>query len=341
MFGVNDSSAHGQIASVDGAPRSPHPSLVSYDPEVRRSVWIVLLFILAVFAAVALEVFAEFSSFLFPGGDGLPRWVGVTAAAAGGLWLALVLLVRIARLPPRPPTGPPTEQLRDEPPALANMLVNRFRPDRDAVAATLLDLAARGLVHIDERRGERMVRVREGLLHGTVPYEQAILFLIQSKARQGAVPAAELTTGPRRWAGGWWRSFRTAVETDAKIRGLSRDLWDQRTLAWLGVAALVPAVLTGIATGELMAGVAVMILAVALLAGVKSRGRQRETPLGLETASAWLGVRRHLRDASSFEYLPAGAVVVWERHLAYGAALGLAPEATRHIAMGADRDRGG
>jgi Predicted membrane protein (DUF2207) len=314
---------------------------VSYDPEVRRSVWIVLLFILAVLAAVALEVFAEFSSFLFPGGEGLPRWVGVTAAASGALWLALLLVVRIARVPPRPPTGPPTEQLRDEPPALANMLVNRFRPDRDAVPATLLDLAARGLVRIEEGRGQRTVRVRQGSLRGTVPYEQAILFLIQSKAGEGAVPAAALTTGSRRWAGGWWRSFRAAVERDAKVRGLSRDLWDQRTLAWLGAAGLVPAVLTGIAAGELMAGVAVMILVVAILAGVKSRGRQRETSPGLEAASAWLGIRRHLRDASSFEYLPAGAVVVWERHLAYGAALGLAPEAIRHIAMGADRDGGG
>ena len=65
---------------------------------------------------------------------------------------------------------------------------------------------------------------------------------------------------------------------------------------------------------------------------------QRETPEGLTAASRWLGVRAKLHDDEAFRTMSPIAVTLWERHLAYGAAFGLAQAAVRAIPMGAESD---
>jgi hypothetical protein len=50
-------------------------------------------------------------------------------------------------------------------------------------------------------------------------------------------------------------------------------------------------------------------------------------------------VRAKLEDDEVFPTVPPIAVALWERHLAYGAALGLAAGAVRPIPMGAESDR--
>src|SRR5215211_5305450 len=88
---------------------------------------------------------------------------GVAAAA----WLIVVAVVRVARAPESPDEAPPTMDLGPEPPAVANMLANRWKPTPEAVPATLLDLAARGYLELRQvAPGQFECRIRRDDLGG-------------------------------------------------------------------------------------------------------------------------------------------------------------------------------
>ncbi len=267
----------------------------------------------------------------------------VALAYAGGVataaWLIVLAVVRVARAPESPDEGPPTMDLGPEPPAVANLLVNRWRPTPEAVPATLLDLAARGSVEFQQvAPGQFECRMRRADRGDVLPFEERVLSHLRSKAVDGVVPTAALTTGPADVADRWWKGFRGEVVAEAKARGLSEDLWSARSKAVVVAAAVPAAVLFGIAV-PVYGAAYFAIAALAVTGWLWGSGRQRSTPAGLEAASRWLGVREHLRQDTVFDTLPPTAVITWERYLAYGAALGEAAGAARPIAMGAESDR--
>jgi hypothetical protein len=164
-----------------------------------------------------------------------------------------------------------------------------------------------------------------------------VLALLRARASDGVVPAGALTTGEERESEQWFKRFAREVVRDAQARGLSRDLWDRRTLGVLYVAAAIPSIPFGLAFG-------IAPFIVALVGGLSAVGslaaskRQRDTPEGLAAAGRWLGVRRHLADDPMFPVMPPTAVAMWERYLAYAAAMGLASGAAAAIPMGAESD---
>jgi hypothetical protein len=259
------------------------------------------------------------------------------AIAAMALWLVVVLLLRLSRQPPNPAAGPRTADLGPEPPAVANLLVNDFDVQREAVPATLLDLAARRVIDLEEAGGRVQCRLRDAAGHTLEPFEQRVLALLRRRASDGVVPAGALTTGSKELAGSWWRAFRSEVIDWSQQRGLSRDLWEGRVLRWLTLGAGAPAILLYLASANAGAVIAFALGVEALREWIRGRRRQRDTGAGLAAASRWAGVRRHLAEGS-FPHLPPTAVVVWERYLAYAAALGTAPAAVSAIPIGADED---
>jgi hypothetical protein len=273
-------------------------------------------------------------------------WVTAGAIVA---WLAVVAFVWVVRFPRRPRAGKETTDLGPETPALANLVTHRFEPTPDAVPATLVDLAARGVVEIEDRGiGRYFCRVGEH--PGTLtPYETMLFDHLRRVASGGVVPAEALTTGPQDRSRGWWKQFRNEVVVDAQARGLSLDLWDKWAKGVLFVGAAVVFLLFETAIGfndpeevapstlkdvVLMAGAA----AFAVVLRAATSKRQRSTDAGDRAAARWLGVRRALEESPSFELLPPSGVVVWERHLAYAAALGVAPRSVRALPMGAESD---
>jgi hypothetical protein len=81
-----------------------------------------------------------------------------------------------------------------------------------------------------------------------------------------------------------------------------------------------------------------VVTAGALIGAVEALNGERDTPAGRETASRWLGLRTLLADDPLFaEYPPAG-VAIWDRLLAYGAAMGVAHGAVRVLPLGTERD---
>jgi hypothetical protein len=270
--------------------------------------------------------------------DGGTRIAVAEAAVATAPWLLAVGVVYLRRRPTTPEAARPTLDLGPEPPAVANFLVNDFRVTREAVPATLLDLAARGVVEIEERGAEQYVcRIRRDDASLTA-YERRIVDLLKRREHGGIVPAQALTTGPDAEAKRWWNGFSREVVADAQRLGLSLDLLDRRTLKWLTLTALGPAAVVALLF-DFNVGLGYWVCAVLLLGAALSRHTQRDTPAGLEAASRWLAVRAGLEGDEVFPTLPPLVVALWERHLAYGAAFGLARAALRAIPLGAESAR--
>jgi hypothetical protein len=280
-------------------------------------------------------------------------------AGAGALsWALLLVVFALATRSRRIDAGPSTLELGGpEPPAVVNLLTRQGRLGHQAVPATLLDLAARRLLVIEQVGGRTLVTVgpdseitreRASRLE---PYERMVLQHVVQRAIDGVVPAEALTTGPETEARGWWRTFRRSVERDARLRGLSRRRWSPLTQTILVVTALAVAVLVAVAASTLPddqnnadddpVGVAVafgVLTAGALLVAMGALNGQRDTAAGRMAASRWLGLRRQLAEDPLFaEYPPAG-VAIWDRLLSYGAAMGVAHGAVRAVPLGAERD---
>ncbi len=260
----------------------------------------------------------------------------VVVAATTAVWLLIVGAVRVRRQPREPAELEPTLELGPEPPALAGFLAGNFRVRRDAVPATLLDLCARDVAEIERVDVDTYrCKIGEGSREGLTRYEARVLEHLQRRARGGIVPAQALTTGPGDESKRWWKGFANEVVDDAQERGLSRDLWPRRLAALVALGAFVPALLSGIAWGE-DAFFIYLVFPLAVIGHILYGRRQRDTASGLEAAGRWRAVQAKLAENPVFAEQPPIAVAMWDRLLAYGAALGVAPAAIRPIPMGAE-----
>ena len=261
-------------------------------------------------------------------------------AAAAVLWLAAASFLYASRHPLEPPVGPPTLELGPEPPALAGFLVHDFRVPAEAVAATVIDLAARRYVEVEQRGvGVFFIRLREGPPEGSQlrRYEHRVLEHLHGCARHGVVPAAALTTGPEAEAKSWRQGFDDEVVWDARVRGLSRNaVQDWKLLLLVGLAGL--PMLAAVLLQVYAVAVGIGAVAYAIVNWIRSRHPQRETEAGLEAASRWLSVREELASNEVFGTYTPLTVPLWNRLLAYGAALGVASGASRPLPLGAESD---
>jgi hypothetical protein len=264
--------------------------------------------------------------------------LALVAVAASAGWLVAAAAVLISRAPPQPLVGPRTLELGAEPPTVANFLTHGFRVTDDAVPATLIDLAARNVVDIEQRGpGVFYVRLRAASDETLTSYERRILDHLRASAHDGVVPAEALTTGPQTESVRWMRGFVSGVVEDAQARGLSREAVGGAVFTVLTGAAVIPSALTW-AAWEFEPGLMALFGAVALLGWIKRRHPQRETPDGMAAASRWLGVREELAENPVFATHSPLQVELWDRLLAYGAALGVASGASRPLPMGVESD---
>jgi Predicted membrane protein (DUF2207) len=262
----------------------------------------------------------------------------IAAIGTAALWLLAATAVLVSRMPPQPSVGPRTLELGAEPPAIANFLTHGFRVTDAAVPATLIDLAARNVVDIEQRGpGVFYVRLRPANDELLTSYERRVLDHLRASAHDGVVPAEALTTGPQAQSARWMRGFVSGVVSDAQARGLSREAVGGAVFTVMTGAAIVPAALAW-AAWEFEAGLLAIAGAVALLGWIRQRHPQRETPAGMEAASRWLGVRAELAENPVFATRSPLEVELWDRLLAYGAALGVASGASRPLPMGVESD---
>lgn len=285
------------------------------------------------------------------------------AAGAAALVLAVVTAafviatLRLSRLTKIVPAGA-TMELRSESPAVVDLLTGGFTVEDDAVPATVVDLAARGWFTIEDYGDDTIVRTRSVRPSGDTlqPYEQRVLSHIEQHAIDGVVPTRVLTTGQKQRAKRWFRGFSHEVIHHAQQLGLCTRRWGwlQIAVVWaLSVLAAVPAIVVFDTAGEspdvadwaslgnVLAGLAIVVslLLVVVAVWVGRVDAQKDTPAGVEAAAHWMGVRDFYRNTGDFETKSAASVAIWDHHLAYATALGLAQRVHRQIPFDSEHDR--
>ncbi len=284
----------------------------------------------------------------------IPILVG--AAALGVGWILLLVAVAAWRRPHGIRSGPATQDLPPVPPAVAGLLCNDFELPAELPPATLLDLAARHVVRLEEvEPGKTICRLRGTA--GNEPltrYEQRVLDEVRRKAVAGVVPTDALTTGTEDASRNWHRAYSKQVIGDAQGRGLTRDRWPGWLVSLLGVGPFAVGGLLYLASsvgGEsndhpwaagIAGGVAlVSIVLLGIAAGRLSRSTaQLPTEAGKEMTARCLALRAHLRENEQLADLPPAAVQLWGRHFAYAAVMGVAPTAVALLPFGAEDDNG-
>lgn len=280
----------------------------------------------------------------------------LVAGGAVGALFALVVAVRYATtFPALPVPGPETSDLGLEPPAVANLLVNRCKVTNAAAAATLVDLAARRHLELFEVGPDRfVVRLASASSDPLTRYETQVMDLVRARATGGSAPLEAIQVDEGR-AASWRGRFAKSVLADARSRGLIRGRWSH--VDWLLFVLLSGAAVFLVAVGLYVAHVEQMghlargssrrfaredwfyvaaggwALLVAAVERLRSVRYARE---GSAAAARWLGVRRFLRHDPTFGDAPPAAVAIWNRLLAYGAALGVARGVARAIPLDAE-----
>src|SRR4051794_21414378 len=115
----------------------------------------------------------------------------VALAVVAGLCLWVAAAIRIVYRPRRPREGPMSTELRDDPPAVVNLLSHDWTVTASAAAATVLDLARRGVIEIIQISPERdVIQLRRPPREVTDlrPYERQVFDHLRRRAVDGVVP---------------------------------------------------------------------------------------------------------------------------------------------------------
>lgn len=229
----------------------------------------------------------------------------------------------------------PTMELREEPPAVVNLLVQELELGPDALAATLLDLAARRYLEIVElSEEENIVLVKRHDRDELLPYEALVLDVVE-RATAGQPHATVKAIGQALGPGSAteWMMYKQEVQMDARRRGLVSTKPATYGVNALLFLSLLPT--AGVVVAAPLAWIVTPFLFVGLLLTgliLLVRGRHDVlTDKGRDAGAHWLGVRHFVADYGSFADLPPAAVAVWDRYLAYGAAMGLSDNAVHGL----------
>jgi hypothetical protein len=229
-------------------------------------------------------------------------------------------------------------------PGLVGLVVDDTGSDRSAVAATILELARRGVISIAGTDNRRFAITIPPGAAGANPFEQAVLTQMRPNGTEPSPPRESIVTGPPVW------HQRAPVARAALVRALLREGRRAKLIrpnrALFATAALVLAMgchavfIADIddAGLTLLGWLAIVIGPFAALAVVRrggivltARGRQerdRWTPYAV-----WLQSDPDLHDAN------APDVAILGETLVYGAALGAAPATARALSPDAGATR--
>ena len=267
---------------------------------------------------------------------------------AGFVALAIVEQ-RIA--PPRPRAAPRAGALRSEPPGIVNMLTNDATLTAAGFRATVIDLAARGWLRIlppDEEDELARVRPAATAFQGDslLPHERLVLQHVLARyTSERPIPARYLAVDIR---GAWWHRFGRLVADEAVRRGLLRRRWTWKDLAapaglavvgllvwWWSAASGDDSVAVIDSIGRRVAGVAVLVAAIALAAKVVEHVRRPQlthTDEGVVATERWLAVRARLVEADMAS-IPPSSMETGDRRLAYATAMCVAEAASVELPL--------
>ena len=199
------------------------------------------------------------------------------ALAATAWWLAvLAALCTLTRIRDVEPESAGLELPADHSPALAAMLVHRWRVPRAAAAATVVDLAARGLFRFERTALDQYTIAMGATEAGEVtPYERRVHELVRRRTDGTAIPLQALTAdddgqgldapeildvqrllggasmatlrsfADGRGGGGFFEAFAADVVHEARQRGFSKRRWNLGATTLMALLAAPPGFLLG------------------------------------------------------------------------------------------------
>ena len=251
--------------------------------------------------------------------------------------------------PPRPAPAATVERLRDDVPAVVNMLANDATVTAEALRATVIDLAARGWLRILPPDDDELARVRpsaqayEG--DSLRPHERLVLQHVMARfTTDRAIPARYLAVDIR---GSWWRRFTGLVAAEARDTGLITRRWRPADLAAPTAFAVLAAAcwFLGVRTGtdiavidsvERRIGAWVLLIALVVLAvrmmSVAVQPLYTHTNEGVAVTQRWLAVRQ-LLDRAGFGDLAPSSQDIGDRRLAYATAMCVAEGAAVELPL--------
>ncbi|MBK9179054.1 MAG: DUF2207 domain-containing protein [Acidimicrobiales bacterium] len=228
----------------------------------------------------------------------------------------------------------------DDPPAVVVALREWGQVPATAFGATVVDLAQRGHLTIEEQRDERLGpdkvdwhfrRTGKADTSGLLDFERQTLDLVfrgSAETSQDALTTwarEEVSTAQRLWT-----AWKGAVTRDYKARGYVRSRGGLVALAALGAFAVGALGVWAVASGAALGWVAIAVGVLLLLCSPLLRQR---TPAGARRAAQWGAFRRFVKDFSRLDESPAGDLVLYERYLVYAVALGVSDDLMRGLAL--------
>jgi hypothetical protein len=263
--------------------------------------------------------------------EDIGRWV-LTALAFGlpAIFWTIVAVGLVRRLRERrkvvadvPTTlsDPPT----DDDPAVVAVLDGEGRPAKEAVAGTILAIAQRKDLDLQQYGTKVVVKVP---LTTTAqnPSEQLVLDALREAATDGVIEGPPLVPASRRW----WRSFRRDAVKRARHQGF--------VTRWLPLAPLSGAIVTtavgiGIFFLDQPGVYAAIVIGTEMIAwAVSFVSGYTLTNKGWRQRALWRSFARYIDRQGKLDkdVGPAG-VVVWGPYLVYGAVLGEARGASKPL----------
>ena len=244
-------------------------------------------------------------------------------------WIIFVLVMvrRIVRhddvtadIPTEIPEPPSTHD-----PGVVAVVLGDGRPGARAVAGTVLDLAARREVSVNEY-GDRVVIQAPASAKGENDGERLVL----EGLREQVGPDGDIV-GPPVWKErvGWWHAF---VDS-ARKRAASAGLVETR-IPFIALMLVMIFTATGMSLvffERMPVFIGSILLANGLPHLVARGSGYRLTDDGKRMQTAWRAFGRYLHRHNSFTDAGPAGVAMWGNNLAYGAVLGVAEKAARPL----------
>jgi hypothetical protein len=205
--------------------------------------------------------------------------------------------------------------------------------------ATIVDLAQRGYLKIEEVRTDRFLLGDEVDWKLTWqpcddpvrPYEHAVLQqLFESGRETSQAEFQQWCKRHRTDADRWWKGVQAKLRDEYRARRYQEGGKAPVYAANIVAGGIVAATgLVAASNGAVIGLLGVLSGAVQLVASISLR---RRTPAGAQRVAEWQAFKRHLEDFSDLEEAPVGHLILWERYLVYAVALGVTAQVARALA---------
>lgn len=261
--------------------------------------------------------------------------------AAGGFYL---IWNRWGRDPKKPADiGYYWREVPNDPPAVAQAFLSWGTVAADGYSATVLDLARRGYMRIEEvliprklRKDtidHRFIRLNDPTGDQLTKFERDTLAWMFKYAP--IITQDELVKQNRKHqsaAANFWKTFQGSVASDLKGRN-----YTQTGKGWAFFwHFLIVAGLFGIAFIALKneAWIAMLLAAIGALVLIPMALLHRaRTVAGARRLAEWTGLRQFMKDFSRLDEAPVGHLALWEHYLVAAVALGVADELIKGLTV--------